>query len=291
MKEHVGVVCVYGRANAGKSTLINKFLNLKLLPVSSKPQTTRDNVNAIYNDVDSQIVFTDTPGVFSPHGKLGSILLKDAENAKIGVDLILYVIDCSEPVNLELANKLKDEKTPIIIAYNKLDLVSLPLGEKRLNEYLKILKDIPYFRICAKDGFGVEQLLTTIKTYLPEGEPLYPEDIVSDRPNEYVISEMIREKCMRLLKEEIPHSIYVDLKNLINEESYMEIYCDIIVEKDSEKAIVIGKNGSMIKQIKQYSKQSIESFFQKSVQLDLNVKTIKDWRNSDKYLKKFGYKE
>lgn len=291
MKEHVGFVCVYGRANAGKSTLINKFLDLKLLPVSSKPQTTRDNVNAIYNDNNSQIIFTDTPGVFNPHGKLGSILLKDAENAKIGVDLILYVVDCSQPFDSELSNKLRYSKTPVLLAYNKIDLVSLDVGEKKLNKYLDILKDVPYLRICSKDGFGVKELLEKVKSYLPKGDSIYPDDIVSDRPKEYVISEIIREKCMRLLKDEVPHSIYVDLQSVKDEESILDIYANIIVEKESEKAIVIGKNGTMIKEISRFSEQSVKSFFGKDCCVYLNVKTIIDWRNSDKYLKKFGYKE
>lgn len=287
----VGYVCVYGRANAGKSTIINKCLGFKLLPVSSKPQTTRDNVQAIYNDDDSQIVFVDTPGVFKPHGKLGSILLRDAESAKEGVDVILYVIDGFEAPNFELANKLKDSKIPVVIAFNKIDLIPADIGEERLNRYKTILPKAKALEISAKSGFGIEDLIKTLKSFLKEGEESYPNGEVSDHPKEFIISEIIREKCMRLLSEEVPHSIYIDMKALKEDEKGMEVYADIIVEKDSEKAIVIGKEGKMISEISRFSEESIGNYFGKRVYVNLMVKTIPDWRNSDRYLKKFGYEE
>jgi GTP-binding protein Era len=286
-----GFVCVYGRANVGKSTLINKCLGFKLLPVANKPQTTRDNVHAIYNDEDSQIVFTDTPGVFRPHGKLGSILLRDAESAKEGVDLIVYVIDASESPDFSLAQKLSKEEIPVVIAYNKIDLVSLEIGEERLKRYLSFLPDAKVFRMSAEKGFGVKELLDYIKEALPEGEPFFPTDIVSDRPKEYVISEIIREKCMRLLTAEVPHSIYVDCQSVEEEEKEMVVYADIIVEKDSEKGIVIGKQGKMLSQIRRFSEDSIRSYFGTKFHCELHVKCIPDWRNSDKYLRQFGYEE
>ncbi len=287
----VGFACVYGRANAGKSTIINKCLGFKLLPVSSKPQTTRDNVHAIYNDEDSQIVFVDTPGVFKAHGKLGSILLRDAESAKDGVDVIVYVIDASEVPNFELAEKLKNENVPVIIAYNKVDLVSMDIGESRLARYLQFLPNAEVIRMSAKDGFGIAELLVAIKNHFEEGDVIFPEDIVSDRPREYIMSEIIREKCMRLLSAEVPHTIYVDLTHVLEEEGMLEIYADIIVEKESEKAIVIGKGGKMISEIARFSEQSISSYFGMPSHCELHVKAIPDWRNQDKYLKKFGYEE
>lgn len=287
----VGFCCVYGRANAGKSTIINKCLGFKLLPVSSKPQTTRDNVHAIYNDDDSQIVFVDTPGVFRPHGKLGSILLRDAESAKDGVDVIVYVIDASEVPNFELANKLAKQDIPVIIAYNKVDLVSADIGESRLARYREILPNAQYLRLSAKEGFGIEELIQMIKEHFPEGDLIFPEDIVSDRPKEYIISEIIREKCMRNLQAEVPHSIYIDVKHVAEDEEGMEIYADLIVEKESERAIVIGKGGRMISTIRRYSEQSLHSYFGVPVHVELLVKAIPDWRNQDKYLRKFGYEE
>lgn len=287
----VGFVCVYGRANAGKSTIINKCLGFKLLPVSNKPQTTRDNVKAIYNDEDSQIIFVDTPGVFKPHGKLGSILLRDAENAKEGVDVIVYVIDANEVPNFELCEKLKNVDIPVIIAFNKVDLVNAEVGESRLSRYLTYLPNAKVLRLSAFNNYGIEELLHMIKDELNESEPFYPDDIVSDRPKEYIIAEIIREKCMRLLSKEVPHSIYIDLKAVEEEEEHMTVLGNIIVEKASEKAIVIGKQGKMISEISRYSEKSISSYFGKPVSLELIVKVIPNWRNEDKYLKKFGYDE
>lgn len=289
----VGFVTVYGRANAGKSTIINKCLGYKLLPVSSKPQTTRDNVKAIYNDEDSQIIFVDTPGVFKPHGKLGSILLRDAESAKEGVDCIVYVIDASEVPNFELCQKLQNAEVPIIIAYNKVDLVKANVGEERLARYVSLLPKAKVVRMSAKDNFGIDILINEIKETLQEGYPFYGEDMATDRPKEYIISEIVREKCMRLLSAEVPHSIAIDIKSVDydDEENVMSVYGNIIVEKQSEKAIVIGKKGSMISEITRYSSQSMASFFGCKVDLNLVIKVIPDWRNDERYLKKFGYDE
>ena len=289
----VGFVTVYGRANAGKSTIINKCLGYKLLPVSSKPQTTRDNVKAIYNDEDSQIIFVDTPGVFKPHGKLGSILLRDAESAKEGVDCIVYVIDASEVPNFELCQKLQNAEVPVIIAYNKVDLVKANVGEERLARYVSLLPKAKVVRMSAKDNFGIDILINEIKNTLQEGYPFYGEDMATDRPKEYIISEIVREKCMRLLSAEVPHSIAIDIKSVDydDEENVMSVYGNIIVEKQSEKAIVIGKKGAMISEITRYSSQSMASFFGCKVDLNLVVKVIPDWRNDERYLKKFGYDE
>lgn len=287
----VGFVCVYGRANAGKSTIINKCLGFKMLPVSNKPQTTRDNVKAIYNDDDSQIIFVDTPGVFRPHGKLGSILLRDAENAKEGVDCIVYVIDANEVPNFELCEKLINVDTPIIIAFNKVDLVKVNIGEERLARYLSLLPNAKVNRMSAKNDFGITSLLNMIKAELKEGFEYYPLDLASDRPKEFIISEIIREKCMRLLDKEIPHSIFVDIKNVHIEDDCMTILGNIIVEKNSEKAIVIGKGGSMISKISKFSEQSISTYFGLNTHVELVAKVIPNWRNDEKYLKKFGYEE
>ncbi len=285
-----GIVAVYGRANAGKSTLINSCLGFKLLPVSSKPQTTRDNVRAIYNDEECQIVFTDSPGVFRPHGKLGSILLRDAESAKDGADVIAYVVDAKEVPDFTLAERLRAETAPIIFCFNKVDLVHADIGEERLARYLSVLpKPAAVIRMSCKEGFGVADFLRAVKDLLPEGDLIYPKDMVSDRPKEYVIAEMIREKCLRLLKAEVPHSIYIDMRHVEEEGDRWTIYADIIVEKESEKAIVIGRNGRLISKIRAYSEQSIGSYFSVRAEVDLHVKCIPNWREQDRYLRKFGY--
>jgi GTPase len=287
----VGFVCIYGRANAGKSTLINRCLGFKLLPVSSKPQTTRDDVHAIFNDKESQIVFVDTPGIFKPHGRLGSILLRDAESAKEGVDIIVYVVDASAVPDFSLAEGLAKQKIPVILAFNKIDLVRVDVGEERLARYQAILPDAPVIRLSALKDYGIDDLMTQIKSMLPRGKMLYPQGQVSDRPAAYIVGEMIREKCMRLLEDEVPHSIAVDVRSFVDDGKTIDVVADIIVEKDSEKAIVIGKKGQMISQISRYSEEAIHTYFQNPVTLSLMVKTVPDWRNSDKYLKAYGYEE
>ena len=288
----VGYVCVYGRANVGKSTIINGILGYQILPVSSKPQTTRDQVHIIYNDDDSQIIFTDTPGIFKPHGRLGSVLLREAESAKEGVDLIVYVIDSSLPPDFSLIDKLNKLDIPIILAYNKIDLVRANIGEERLSRYLDhFVKKPEVIHLVAKERFGLDDLLKAIKAKLPEGDIYYPLDIVTDRPKEYIIAEFIREKCLRILEKEIPHSIYVDIKGVTEKEDDMEVVAVIIVEKESAKAIVIGDKGRMIARISRYSEKKISDYFGKKVYLDLHVKCIPDWRNSLVYLRRFGFDE
>ena len=286
-----GYVSVFGRANAGKSSIINKCLGFKLLPVSSKPQTTRDNVRAILTDEETQIIFVDTPGIFKPHGKLGSILLRDAYNSLIGIDLIMYVIDCSIPVDYELATKISNFKLPIIVCFNKIDLIKIDTAISRLEEYKKILPNATFIQMSCKDSFNIDLLLETIKKNLPENDFEFPIDYVSDRPKEFIISEMIREKCMRLLSKEVPHSIYVDIKGIEEDDESMEVYCDLIVEKESERGIVIGKNGNMISQIRKFSERSIQAYFGLKTHVDILVKCIPNWRNDEKYLKKFGFED
>ncbi len=289
----VGHVCVFGRANAGKSTLINKILGFNLLPMTSKPQTTRENVKAIYNDDESQIIFVDTPGIFKPHGKLGTILLKTAKSSLEGVDVIVYVVAADEAPNFELTQLLSKIDIPIILAYNKIDKVNVKIGEDRLSRYLNSFgkKAIDVVHLSAKNGYGLDDLLSKIKALLPFGQEEYSTEIVSDRPREYIISEMIREQCMIFLKEEVPHSIFIDIKHIQEEEDRLEIIGDIIVEKDSERGILIGKGGKMISKISQASEKRIYDYFGLPTSVRMLVKTIKDWRNDDRYLKKFGFEE
>ncbi len=288
----VGYVTVFGRANAGKSTLINAILGFDLLPVTDKPQTTRDNVKAIYNDEDSQIIFLDTPGIFKPHGKLGSILIKTAKSALEGTDVILYVVAADESPDFELVELLDKLDIPVIMAYNKIDKVNVKIGEDRLERYLKVFtRKIDMVRISALKEYAIEDVIALIKAKLPEGVEEYPTDIVSDRPKEYIIAEMIRAQCMMLLREEVPHSIYIDVKLAKEDEDGLEVIGDIIVEKDSEKAIVIGRAGKMIAEISKNSEKKISKYFGLPVSVNLLVKTIKDWRNDDKYLRRFGFEE
>lgn len=284
-----GFVTIYGKANAGKSTILNGILGFKFEAVSQRPQTTRENVLGIYNDEDSQICFIDTPGIFTPHAKLGSNLLRKAENGKNECDVLVFAFAADEGIDTDICEKVSRLNKPIILAYNKIDKVRADEGENKLSKLLKLLpKDVKVVRMSAIDKFGLDDLIKEIKELLPEGEAMYPEDIVSDRPREFVFQEFIREKCMRLLKDEVPHSIYVDIKSVEEEDEGISIRANIIVERESEKAIVIGRNGKMIAQISKYSEEAIKGFVKKPVYVRLLVKVVPDWRNDIRFLQEHG---
>ena len=287
----VGFCALYGLANAGKSTLLNSILGVKVEATSSKPQTTRENIQGIYNDDDSQIVFIDTPGLHNPHKKLGSLLLKDASEAVQSVDVIIYVIDASLKVNYELCSYLSEVNAKVIACFNKIDLINLEEGQEKLKKYKEVLKGVDFVEISALKKFGIDTLINTIKKYLDEGIPYFPKDMLIDHPTEFVYAEMIREKCMRLLDQEVPHAIHVEIVQVESGENDegIVISANIIVEKESEKAIVIGKGGKMISKIRHLAEHSISLFTMDDVALELYVKVVKDWRNDVRYLKKYGY--
>lgn len=289
----IGFCALYGLANAGKSTLLNAILGIKVQAVSDKPQTTRENVQGIYNDDDSQIVFIDTPGLHNPHKKLGQLLIRDAEEAKAGVDILIYVVDGKERVNESLCESISKVKIPVIVAFNKIDDVNLDNGQFKLNAYKKLLPNAEVVEISALKKFGIDQLIQLIKSHCEEGEPFFPTDQILDHPTEFVYSEMIREKCFRLLKQEVPHAIHVNIVHQeINPDNGKKvIYADIIVEKKSEKAIVIGHQGKMISKIRHLAQHSISIFNMEPVELELYVKVVEDWRDNPRYLSEYGYKK
>lgn len=290
----VGYCCLYGLANAGKSTLLNAILGMKVEAVSPKAQTTRFNVQGIYNDKDSQIVFIDTPGIHKPYGKLGNILLEDAEEAKDSVDVLLYVVDASNPtMDEKVIGKVKAFKNPVILVFNKIDKVPFDEGQERLSAYKKELPEAQSVEISALNKVNIDGLIDLIKTHLKEGEPYYPDDQLIDRPTRFVWAEMIREKCMLNLKEEVPHAIHVEVTHTeFNPKiSKQVVYADIIVEKPSEKGIVIGKNGKMLSLIRKHAEHSISNFMQEPYALELYVKVDPDWRNNPSHLRQYGYSE
>lgn len=281
-----GFVAIYGKANAGKSTILNDILGFKLMAVSEKPQTTRENILGIYNDDDSQIAFVDTPGVFSPHKKLGSALLRDSESAKRDADVLLFVFACEEGIDKDIVDKVSKVEIPVIVAYNKIDKVRFDEGEAKLAKLKKLLPNATFVHCSAIQKFGMDDLLKEIKERLPEGYPMFPTDIATDRPREFVFAEFIREKCMRLLKAEVPHSIYVEVKNIQEDDTSIEVTGKIYVERDSEKGIVIGKCGRMIAQISKYSEDVIHEFTRKEAYVRLTVTVAEDWRNDATFLAK-----
>lgn len=287
----VGFCCLYGLANAGKSTLLNSILGVKVQAVSNTAQTTRENIQGIYNDDDSQIVFIDTPGLHSPHKKLGELLLKDASEAKDNVDVLVYVVDSTAKVNETLCAKLASYNAPIIIAFNKIDVCDLDKGQFHLDGYKKLLPQAEIVEMSALKKINVDQLISKVKNHLEEGIPYFPTDQLIDHPTRFVWSEMIREKCLNYLTQEVPHAIHVEIIKTEENEEGLKIYADIIVEKSSEKAIVIGKKGQMISKIRRHAEHSISIFMQEKCKLELYVKVEPNWRNLSTKLKEYGYQK
>lgn len=293
-----GFVTVIGRPNAGKSTFVNKVLGQKIAITSDKPQTTRNNISGIYTTEESQIIFIDTPGIHKPHHKLGEFMTKEAINTLKSVDLIMFMVDSTKSFGKGdqfIIEELKKVKVPVFLILNKADLIE---DIVQLKENVDLYKEAYNFKgifsISAKRGDNVDKILEDITNELEEGPKYYPEDQKTDHPERFIISELIREKVLRLTKEEVPHSVmcvidyikYDDVNtNLLN------IHASIIVERPSQKGIIIGKGGSMIKNIGTMARKDILHLLGTKVYLDLHCKVEKDWRNKDAQLRNFGYTE
>lgn len=290
-----GFVSFIGRPNVGKSTLLNSILGIKLAITSDKAGTTRNVINGIYNDKDSQIIFVDTPGIHKPNHKLGNLLNKKAYNNTEGVDVILFLVDISKGFGKGdqfILNKIKDKDVPIILLLNKID---------KVKDKQKLLKDIDELRklydfaeiipISAKAHDNVDVLITSIKKYLEEQERIYDEDDLTNVSTKFIMSELVREKVLELTKDEIPHSVTCYVENYEEDEKLVHIQVLIVVDRDNLKKILIGKNGSMLKQIGTLARHDMEEFLGKKVFLETYVKTLKNWRDQEKYFDELGLKE
>jgi len=287
-----GFVSIIGKPNVGKSTLLNKIIGNKISIVTPKAETTRNRIQGIYNDKDSQIVFIDTPGIHKPFNELGKALDKEAYGSIRDSDITLFVVDASSDYQEDdkfLTEKIKFDNK-LIVVFNKIDLVRIDHILKIKEIYKNLYKDAIFCEVCAKDGALVDDLIKVIKENLLEGPKYYDEGQITDRDLNFRIQEIIREKILLLLSEEVPHGTLVIVEN--NEFKNNEYIVDakIIVEKESHKGIILGKNGSMIKKIGTYSRQSIEKMIGRHIILNLRVTVEKDWRNSSRYLLKAGYK-
>lgn len=291
-----GFVSIIGRPNVGKSTLLNNFLGMKLVIVSPKAQTTRNRIQGIYTSDKEQIIFIDTPGIHKAKNELGSVMNEFAYSSFEGTDVILMIVDASCPIgdgDLFILEKLKSCKLPVILVLNKVDLVK---SEQRLLDNIESYKNaFPFasgITISALEGFNVDSLKNIILDHLEYGPLYYPEDQLTDLPTRFVVSEIIREKVLLNTSEEVPHSVCVSIESYITNtknSNMVDIMATIIVERNSQKKIIIGKNGSMIKKIGTEARQEIVKFIDKKVYLELFVKVEEDWRNNKKYLKQFGY--
>ncbi|MYL47923.1 GTPase Era [Halobacillus litoralis] len=291
-----GFVTIVGRPNVGKSTFMNRVIGEKIAIMSDKPQTTRNKIQGVMTDKESQIIFIDTPGIHKPKHKLGDYMVNVAENTLNEVDAVLFMINAEEGYGRGdqfILDRLQRVDQPVFLIINKIDRVHpddlLPL----IDQYKEKLDFEEIIPISALEGNNVNHLLDVLKKHLPEGPQFYPEDQITDHPERFVISEFIREKVLHLTREEIPHSIAVVIEGIEprNEHDKVEIQAAIIVERKSQKGIIIGKQGSMLKEIGKRARRDIESLLGSKVYLELWVKVQKDWRNKQIQLSDFGYRE
>ena len=289
-----GFVSFLGRPNAGKSTLLNRIVGQKLAIVSDKPQTTRSRVVGVKNyDSKGQVVFVDTPGVHKPTHRMNVRMVEVALEAMREVDVLILVVDASVkqgPGDRYMLDLLKDVQTPTILALNKVDLVAkhrlLPL----IDHYQQAHAFVEYVPLSAADGTNVEVLENLLLQYLPEGEPLYPPDYLTDQPERFFAAEIIREQVLRLTHDELPHStaVMIDKFDEAGADGIIAIYATILVDRESQKPIVIGKGGAMIKEIGTSARQELMHHLQSKVYLDLHVKVKSEWRNDDRLLDELG---
>jgi GTPase len=288
-----GFIAIIGRPNVGKSTLLNVLVGRKISIITPKPQTTRTNIQGIFNGPDAQIVFVDTPGIHKPHFKLGEYMNKVAFSSVHDVDATLLVIDSSLPFG-EGDQYLIEHVHPagkLILVFNKIDLSTVEKLAELKQIYAGLFQDAEVFETVAADAINVDKLLKRLIELLPEGPRYFPEGVYCDHPESFVISEIIREKIMLLTKEEVPHSVAVAIDKITPKKDKTDIYATIIVEKDSQKGIMIGAGGKKIKSIGIRARRDIEELLGVKVNLILFVSVEEGWRDSAHYLKQFGYKE
>lgn len=283
-----GFVALVGRPNVGKSSLMNTFVGQKITIISDKPQTTRNQIRGILTGTEYQIIWMDTPGIHKPLHKLG-VKMNDAARSAVGsVDLVLWVLDAGQgytKADQYIAQELAGLKVPVMVVWNKLDLVEGEL-EKEISGFSEV------YQVSAQTGAGINELLDAVVARLPEGPSYYPEDMVTDHPERYIVGELIREQLLKHTEEEIPHSVAVQVETMKERDNGM-IFIEalIYVERDSQKGIVIGAKGERLKEIGREARENIEALLDAKVFLNLWVKVRKNWRNNLNSLKEFGYND
>jgi len=293
-----GFVSVIGRPNVGKSTLINHLIGQKVLIVSNKPQTTRNRVQAISTTETAQVIFVDTPGIHRPRRQLGDYMVKTALDTLKEVDLLLFMVEANAPPgngDRYIAGLLQDIKTPVFLVLNKIDLAPTSFREDLLPLYRQLVEHKQCFTLSALSGQNTASLMDSILQELPQGPLYFPEEMFTDRSQNFIISEIIREKVLYNTREEIPHSVAVEIIDMKakgenkSDREILSIGAVIYVEKDSQKKIVIGKKGSMLKEIGTEARHELEELLETKIFLDLWVKVKKDWRKRDNVLRQLGY--
>ena len=292
MSMRSGFVALAGRPNAGKSTLINSLIGEKVAIVSSKPQTTRSEIRGIYTDEECQIIFTDTPGIHKPKFRLESRMNKEAADVIQGVDLIYLVVDASVPYakgDEFVLNMVKNTGLPVFLILNKMDKMQPEKIVKVIQQWQERYEFAEYFPLSAKFGRSFEDLIKTTRKYLPEGDLLYPAEMTSDGAENFRIAELIREKILTQTEDEVPHASAVLIENKEFKKDKVYIQAMILVERDSQKGIMIGKQGQMLKKIGSLAREDIEKLLGKKVFLELFVRVENEWRSRDARITEYGY--
>ena len=291
-----GFVSIVGRPNVGKSTLMNNVVGEKIAIMSDKPQTTRNTIQAVYTDEECQIVFLDTPGIHKPKNKLGEFMVKSATDAFKNVDLVLFVVDDSKkigPGDRTIIEDLRGIKTPVILVLNKID----KLEESELFELMQLYSNEDLFKaivpISALKGRNVNELLKVIGNYLQEGPKYFPDYMITDQPERVLVSELIREKVLHYLNDEVPHGVAVEVERMKSrqDKDIVDISAVIYCERDSHKGIIIGKNGRKLKGIGKSAREDMELLLGSRINLQLWVKVKENWRNLQNYITDFGYND
>lgn len=293
-KFHSGFVSLIGRPNVGKSTLMNCLIGEKIAITSHKPQTTRNKITSILTQEDFQCVFLDTPGMHKPKSKLGEYMQRAAENTFNEVDLVLLLIEPTTEIPAQdqyVLERIKNVKTPVVLVINKIDTVERDVLLEVIAAYSKLYDFAEVVPISAMKNRNTAELLAVIRKYLPEGPQYFPADMVTDQPERQIAAEIIREKALYLLQDEVPHGIAVEINSMKKraEQDLVDVQATIYCERDSHKGIIIGKRGAMLKKIGSTARYDLQRLLGSPIYLELWVKVKKDWRDSDFLLKNFGY--
>ncbi|MBO4601074.1 MAG: GTPase Era [Bacilli bacterium] len=287
-----GFVSIIGRPNVGKSTLLNAIIDTKVAITSNKAQTTRNIIQGIYNEVDTQIVFVDTPGIHKPVNKLGKILNKQSYSLTKDVDAILLVVDAKEGLgkgDKYIINSLEKNSIPVILVLNKIDRMTTAELMKRISEYKDLFAFADIVPVSALKKDNIERLIKVVKEYLTDDVKYFDDDVYTSSSVKFMISEIVREKLLDITSEEIPHSFTCFCTSYDDKETIVHINVDIIVDRESIKKIIIGKKGDRLKEVGTKSRIEIEHLIGKQVYLDLFVKTVKNWKDKEKYLSELGF--
>lgn len=286
-----GFVNIVGNPNVGKSTLMNRLVGEKISIITSKSQTTRHRIKGIVNTDDYQIVFSDTPGVVKPSYKMQEYMLEFSKSALVDADIILYVTDVVENIekNLDFIDKVNKSDIPVLLVINKIDLTTQEKLEALFDKWKSLIPRAEIFPLSATENFNVDNLYKRIVELLPEGEPFFPKDELTDLPSRFFVNEIIREKILQYYDKEVPYSVEVEVEEFKEDDKRINIMAVIYVERSSQKGIIIGSQGEALKKVGTQARLDIKAFFGKKVFLNLYVKVLKDWRNKDSELKNFGY--